>query len=305
MSIHQLNIYGMDMVEVAIERLKAFEPKEGYYLAFSGGKDSVTIKALADMAGVKYDAHYNVTSVDPPELVRFVKTFKDVAFDFPTDADGRVVTMWNLISKKSMPPTRLYRYCCKELKESRGEGRFVVTGVRKDESTRRALTRGGLELGEKKSARADILDPDNPTPEMFYHCQTYYRKVLNPIIDWTTAEVWEFIKEYKVPYCCLYDRGFTRLGCIGCPMGGYKGQSAEFKLYPKYKDSYIRAFERMLKYRHKHELDGVGKQNWETGEDVFNWWLHGGNGYLDEKNNSDYIAERLQRGNDVKTDGIL
>lgn len=58
MSIHQLNIYGMDMVEVSIERLKAFEPPEGYYLAFSGGKDSVTIKALADMAGVKYDAHY-------------------------------------------------------------------------------------------------------------------------------------------------------------------------------------------------------------------------------------------------------
>lgn len=88
-------------------------------------------------------------------------------------------------------------------------------------------------------------------------------------------------------------------------MGGYKGQSAEFKLYPKYKDMYIRAFERMLKYRHEHELDGVGKQNWETGEDVFNWWLHGGNGYLDEKNNGDYIAEQLQRGNDVKTDGIL
>lgn len=28
-------------VEKSIERLKAFEPKEGYYLAFSGGKDSV------------------------------------------------------------------------------------------------------------------------------------------------------------------------------------------------------------------------------------------------------------------------
>lgn len=87
------------MVEVAIERLKAFEPKEGYYLAFSGGKDSVTVKALADMAGVKYDAHYNVTSVDPPELVRFVQSFPDVKFDFPTDKNGRVITMWNLIPK--------------------------------------------------------------------------------------------------------------------------------------------------------------------------------------------------------------
>lgn len=143
MSIHQLNVYGMDMVEVAIERIRTFCPEEGYYLAFSGGKDSVTVKALADMAKVKYDAHYTVTSVDPPELVRFVKTFPDVAFDFPTDKDGRVITMWNLLANHTMPPTRIVRYCCSELKESRGKDRFVITGVRKDESIRRKLTRGG------------------------------------------------------------------------------------------------------------------------------------------------------------------
>ena len=79
--LHQMNIYGKDRVQQAIERLQTFEPEEGYYLAFSGGKDSVTVKALMDMAGVKYDAHYSVTSVDPPELVQFVKTFNDVIFD--------------------------------------------------------------------------------------------------------------------------------------------------------------------------------------------------------------------------------
>lgn len=273
MSLHQLNMYGMDMVEVAIERLKAFEPPEGYFLAFSGGKDSVTVKALADMAGVKYDAHYNVTSVDPPELVRFVKTFPDVHFDFPVDDNGRVITMWNLISRKSMPPTRMARYCCAELKESQGEDRFVITGVRKDESVRRAKTRGGLELGKHKTSKRELLDPDNPTPEMMYHCQTWHRKVLNPIIDWTTDEVWEFIKEYKVRYCCLYDEGFTRLGCIGCPMGGRWHQMKEFARYPKYRENYIRAFQRMLEYRRKHELDGDGKQNWQTGEDVMRWWM--------------------------------
>lgn len=274
MPIHQLNMYGMDMVEVAIERLKAFEPPEGYYLAFSGGKDSVTVKALADMAGVRYDAHYNVTSVDPPELVRFVKSFDDVAFNFPHDKNGKPITMWNLLARKSMPPTRLFRYCCAELKESSGEGRFVVTGVRKDESVRRANTRGGLELGEQKLSKRDLLDPDNPTPEMFYHCQTYYRKVLNPIIDWTTDEVWEFIHEYGIRYCCLYDEGFTRLGCIGCPMGGGKSQCEEFKRWPKYRANYIRAFEKMLEYRHKHELDN--KQSWKTGEDVMKWWTSHG-----------------------------
>lgn len=276
MSIHQLNMYGMDMVEVAIERLKAFEPKEGYYLAFSGGKDSVTVKALADMAGVKYDAHYNVTSVDPPELVRFVKTFPEVHFDFPVDDNGRVMTMWNIIPKAKIPPTRIMRYCCQKLKESTGEDRFVVTGVRKDESIRRARDRSGLELGEKKKDRRELLDPDNPTPEMMYHCQTYHRKVLNPIIDWTTDEVWEFIKEYKVRYCCLYDEGFTRLGCIGCPMGTKKHRLWEFEKYPKYKENYIRAFQKMID---AYPL----KKDWQTGKEIFEWWIHGESGYADKK----------------------
>lgn len=268
MPIHQLNMYGMDMVEVAIERLKAFEPKEGYFLAFSGGKDSVTVKALADMAGVKYDAHYTVTSVDPPELVRFVKTFPDVHFDFPVDDNGRVKTMWNIIGEgcHGMPPTRVVRYCCADLKESQGGDRFVVTGVRKDESVRRARTRSGLELGKNKTAKRELLDPDNPTPEMMYHCQTYHRKVLNPIVDWTTDEVWEFIKEYNVRYCCLYDQGWKRIGCIGCPMATREAREREFKRYPKYKENYIRAFDKMLK---KHP----SKRAWKNGEEVFECWL--------------------------------
>ena len=284
MSIHQLNIYGEDLVQVAINRIKTFEPEEGYYLAFSGGKDSVVCKALCDMAGVKYDAHYTVTSVDPPELVQFVKTFDDVSFDFPTDKDGKVVTMWNIIPKHSMPSTRIVRYCCADLKESRGKDRFVITGVRKAESTRRMLTRGGVEFAKNKSSRLEVYDPDNPTPEMMYICKQYYRKVLNPIFDWSTEEVWEFIKEYKVKYCCLYDYGFTRLGCIGCPMGGHKHMKQEFDRYPKYKENYIRAFDRMLKYRHEHGLDGDGKQSWKSGSDVLNWWMHGGCGYFEDRN---------------------
>lgn len=253
------------MVDVAIERLKAFEPKEGYYLAFSGGKDSVVIKKLADMAKVKYDAHYTVTSVDPPELVRFVKSFPDVHFDFPKDDAGKPITMWNLIASNSIPPTRRSRYCCAELKESQGGDRFVVTGVRKEESTRRRLTRSGLELGKNKTSIRESLDPDNPTPEMMYHCQTYHKKVLNPIVDWTSVEVWEFIKEHKLRYCCLYDEGYTRLGCIGCPMASIKCREQEFQRYPKYKENYIRAFEKML----KNHPD----VKWDDAEDVFRWWM--------------------------------
>lgn len=138
--IGQMNLNGQDKVETAVQRIKMFEPPDGYYLAFSGGKDSVVIKALADMAGVKYDAHYNVTSVDPPELIYFIrKHHPDVVWDYPTYSDGSRATMWNLIPKKKMPPTRIVRYCCEVLKERGGRGRFVITGVRWAESARQKI----------------------------------------------------------------------------------------------------------------------------------------------------------------------
>ena len=141
----QLNMSGMDKVETAIKRLQTFEPPEGYYLAFSGGKDSVVIKALADMAGVKYDAHYNLTTVDPPELVFFIKEqHPDVKIEKARDEEGKQITMWNLIPRKKMPPTRTVRYCCVVLKVGGGDGRFVVTGVRWAESAKRKNGRAGL-----------------------------------------------------------------------------------------------------------------------------------------------------------------
>ena len=149
--INQLNIYGKTKVEVAIERFKAFEPPEGYYIAFSGGKDSCVIKALADMAGVKYDAHYNVTSVDPPELIYFIREHHpDVIWEYPRDKDGNRLTMWSIIATNTMPPTRKVRYCCSDLKEGGGEGRLKITGVRWAESVRRKNSHGEVTFADKK-----------------------------------------------------------------------------------------------------------------------------------------------------------
>lgn len=274
MSIGQLNIYGQDKVEVAIERFKNFEPPEGYFLAFSGGKDSSVILALAKMAGVKFDAHYTLTSVDPPEVVRFIKdNHPEVIFDIPKWPEnyknpklaGKRMTMWNLIPEKKMPPTRIVRYCCSELKESRGEGRFVVTGVRHQESARRA-TRAGLELAKRKSHRMENFDPDNPSQGLIHNCMKHARRHLNPIIDWTTDEVWEFIHKYNVPYCCLYDQGFHRLGCIGCPMGTVEHRKMEFERWPKYKQAYIHAFERMIAQREYVGYENICKTGDELAE---------------------------------------
>ena len=156
----QLDIFGKTKLEKTIEKIKAFEPAEGYYLAFSGGKDSQCIYHLCKMAGVKFDAHYRVTSVDPPELVRFIKDhYPDVAREVPRDQDGKPITMWNLIPRKKLPPTRIARYCCAELKESGGKGRVTMTGVRWAESANRKNNQGLVTiLGKPKTTQKELKD---------------------------------------------------------------------------------------------------------------------------------------------------
>ena len=93
---------------------------------------------------------------------------------------------------------------------------------------------------------------------------------LNPIIDWTSEDVWEYLNSRSIPHCCLYDEGFDRIGCIGCPLAGPVQMRKEFARYPKYEQAYLRAFEKMLKAR---EGNGKPYHQWKTGEDVMRWWL--------------------------------
>ena len=103
---------------IAIERLRAFEPEtEPYYLCYSGGKDSDCIRILAELSGVKFEIHHNLTTVDAPETIQYIKSISGVIIDKARYPDGTHKTMWNLIVKKRMPPTRIMRYCCTELKE--------------------------------------------------------------------------------------------------------------------------------------------------------------------------------------------
>lgn len=137
--LKELTLYGeVDKVQLAINRLRLHEPKEGYYVAFSGGKDSCVVLDLCKRAGVKYDAHYALTTVDPPEVIYFIRRYHPDAWENRIRPE---TSMWNLIPKKRMPPTQRVRYCCKYFKERGGEGRFVVTGVRHQESAKRAKRR--------------------------------------------------------------------------------------------------------------------------------------------------------------------
>lgn len=236
------NLWGeqKNKIETAIKRLQLYEPPEGYYMGYSGGKDSTVLYDLAKKAGINFDVHYNHTTVDPPQLISFIKK-QDIIIDKPE------ITMWRLIPKKLMPPTRLVRYCCEILKERGGEGRRVLTGIRWEESNRRS------------------------NRQMVESCfKTGKKTFLHPIIDWTEKDIWEYIHREKLYYCSLYDEGYSRLGCIMCPMQGTKGMLRDAERYPKYYQAYLRAFDRMLQERKRREL---GTQ-WRNAQEVMDWWIY-------------------------------
>ena len=227
-------------IDIAIQRLQSFVPPEGYFLAFSGGKDSQALYHLAVQAEVPFDAHYSVTGVDPPELLRFIKQYyPNVIWDRPKK------TMWQLIVDKGRPPTRVVRYCCDVLKEGTGDGRLVITGVRAAESARRSKTK------------------------LVQGCQRRQKTLLHPILDWSDQDVWAYHESLAIPHCSLYDEGFSRIGCIGCPLTSPAQQKLEFARWPKYEALYRRACDRSFARRLERGLP----MDWTSGTDMFDWWL--------------------------------
>lgn len=272
-----------EKVKTAIERLKAFEPvDEPYYLCYSGGKDSDCIRILADLAGVKHDIVHNLTTVDAPETVRYIKAIPNVQIEMPK------YSMWQLIEKKKFPPTRLIRYCCSELKEKDGKGRIKVTGVRWAESNNRKRNQSlvtivgkpktTIALAEELQAEYEqsqkggiILNTDNDeSRRMVEQCYRTTSTLVNPIVDWTDEDVWDFLNYYGCKSNPLYQCGMKRIGCIGCPMQGGKGMKSQFIRFPKYRDNYLRAFGRMLKAR---EAAGLTSKAWNSPEAVMMWWV--------------------------------
>ena len=213
----QLTLEGKPIDQVAIERLRSYVPHQSYYVAFSGGKDSVVIYDLAKRSGVDFKAYYHITGIDPPELVYFIREYYPQVIHVHPEK-----TMWELIQEKGIFPTRNRRFCCEWLKERPGYGNFIVTGVRWAESTRR-----------RKRNMLEICRMDRTT------------KFLHPVIDWKDGDVWQYIREKNLPYCSLYDVGYKRLGCILCPFESSKSLKLDTERYPKVVALWYRAAQKL------------------------------------------------------------
>lgn len=277
-----------DLETVAIERLKAASDmslrlfKQPLVITYSGGKDSDVLLHLAEISGIPFEVLHSLTTADAPETVRHVyDTLKRLegkgikcTVDKHVQPDGGRVTMWNLIPRKLMPPTRLMRYCCAELKESGGKGRFIATGVRWAESTARKKNRGPLEVLATTGRKNNLvlLNDNDEKRRLFETCQLKGERVVNPIIDWQETDVLDYAAAEKIRMNPLYCEGFRRVGCIGCPMAS-SSRIMEFARYPKFKAAYIRAFDKMLARR---MAKGKDAHSWRSGVDVFHWWMEDG-----------------------------
>lgn len=259
----------------SIELLKKSEElalrykKDGFFLAFSGGKDSQALYHVAVLAGVKFKAHYSLTTLDPPEVVRFIKSeYPDVVIDRPA------LTFSQLCVKKKMLPTRIIRFCCAELKETQGANTVTLTGVRKAESVNRSKRKEMERVSSSKkrhiSGNYEAVNDQFTREREVEGVQCIKGKdkiIVNPIIEWTEKDVWYFLDEVvKVKHCSLYDEGFSRIGCLFCPMSNIKTISKEIRRYPKYYDLMIRTIRKIRESGGMEIFQGL------TDEDVFDWW---------------------------------
>lgn len=214
------------------------------YLGFSGGKDSQCLYHLAQSINVKFAAQHMLTTIEPPELIKFIRDYYPMV-----QTIRQPLSFGRLIVNKKTLPTRTIRYCCDYYKELKYPNSVVLTGIRKEESVRRAQ-RNDFEIGSRNKDRRQsfsMVDLEDGLIEDIVSCvHGNDQIIINPIIDWTQQDVEYYLREVLgVPRCSLYKEGFNRMGCICCPMKGYKEKAQDIKRYPKYREMFIRAIHRL------------------------------------------------------------
>lgn len=257
--------HSIELMQKAEKLALRYDADDGFYLAFSGGKDSQALYHCAVLGGVKFKAHMNFTSVDPPQVIRFVRRhYPDVVTHAPTKS------IYQLAVDRGILPSMRIRWCCADLKESAGAGKVTLIGIRKWESARRAQRHevevsnrqfsGSLEefsvwqeqkIKEKeekllrkmkregKKVNEDYFSADK---ENEVRCINGKDSILiSPIFEWTEQDVWYFLNEVvKVQHCELYDQGYKRIGCILCPMSSYRQKVKEMKDFPHVKRNWLK-----------------------------------------------------------------
>ena len=196
--------------EVLALASELFSPNIG--ISFSGAEDVV----LVDLAA-KLGAKFRLFSLDTgrlhPETLRFLDQVRDY-YKMPVEVYfPRPEAVENLVQEKGL--FSFYK-----------DGHQECCGIRKVEPLRRALgTLDAWVTGQRRdqspSTRAVVpvvqADPTFSTPE---------RELVkfNPLANWSSKQVWDYIRENEVPFNTLHERGFISIGCEPCTRPVLPGQ---------------------------------------------------------------------------------
>lgn len=234
----------------------------GVYVGFSGGKDSQVLLDLVKSCFIPYYAVYNLTTIDPPDNVRFIfEKYPEVHVRRPPE------TFFKLVEKKGMP-TMIRRYCCQILKEVDSAGEVVLTGVRAEESKRRAaysetqIRSRRKEHQETKGRKSidEILESQHKCVKGKDSVMVY------PLLNWTEIDIWDYIETYNLPRNPCYDVS-DRVGCIFCPFTNKKELNYYEHEYPIMKQNVIRAIQKYLDKRKP-----FAESEFRNAEEYYDWW---------------------------------
>lgn len=205
-----------------------------FHVAFSGGKDSAVLLDLVKKALPKdsFVVIFGDTGMEFPDTYKAVDyTEAQCAKEDPPIAFYRARShfdpeeSWKLFG----PPARVLRWCCSvhkstpqtlKMREITGKNNYTgldFVGVRREESLARS-TYDFENFGKKQKGQ-------------YSH---------NPILDWTSAEVWLYIFANKIYINEAYKKGNSRAGCLLCPMSGGNCDFIRRQSYKIQVDSYIK-----------------------------------------------------------------
>lgn len=294
----------IEVLHKALPLALKYDKTDGFDLAFSGGKDSQCLYHVAQLAGVPFKAHFSPTTVDPPEVIQFIrKNYPDCEF-------GKVkMSIYDKAVENTILPTRKVRWCCQEFKEHSGAGKVTLIGIRHAESRKRAARKTFEVSGHKFSGsyeqfqewqekqirkRYKNLNQDQFSADKQTGVRCISGKdsiIVSPIIDWLEEDVWDFLNGMEIPHCSLYDEGYKRIGCILCPMTQRKQKIKECERWPHVKRKWIDAIMRIRMGESHTEQYGADIRGggWidaaieqakniteeEIAERIFDWWISG------------------------------
>ena len=225
-------------VKKIVKEYEKFKHKlDIFHVAFSGGKDSAVLLDLVKKAlpNGSFVVIFGDTGMEFPDTYKVVELTKKQCEEdgtpfYISHSCFKPEDSWRLFG----PPARVLRWCCSvhkstpqtlKMREITKKVDYIdmdFVGVRAHESATRS--RYDYEnFGKKQKGQYSY----------------------NPILEWTSAEIWLYIYMNDVPINETYKKGNSRAGCLFCPMGGGRGDFFQRSAYTEEVDSYISLIKEM------------------------------------------------------------